>query len=148
MTEDSPSFCINKGCYWTDTFWLFLEEFIFNFYWAKMFLYTETKKKGFYPLSNIYNCICNWKKNLQLKNFFNINVNSCVFKDHTPIYMHNVHTNTGRPLLWPSICRAFVHIARRAMEVPRVLLEVSQGTLLTETSGEVVIRARDTGFYN
>lgn len=33
------------------------------------------------------------------------------------------------------------------MKVPRVLLEVSEGTLLTETSGEVVIRARDTGFY-
>lgn len=33
------------------------------------------------------------------------------------------------------------------MEVPRVLLEVSQGTLLTETSGEVVIRARDTEFF-
>lgn len=33
------------------------------------------------------------------------------------------------------------------MEVPRVLLEVSLGTLLTETSGEVVIRARDTGFF-
>lgn len=33
------------------------------------------------------------------------------------------------------------------MKVPRVLLEVSQGTLLTETSSEVVIRARDTGFF-
>lgn len=33
------------------------------------------------------------------------------------------------------------------MKVPRVLLEVSQGTLLTETGGEVIIRARDTGFY-
>lgn len=33
------------------------------------------------------------------------------------------------------------------MKVPRVLLEVSEGTLLTETSGEVVIRARDTGFF-
>lgn len=33
------------------------------------------------------------------------------------------------------------------MKVPRVLLEVSKGALLTETSGEVVIRARDTGFF-
>lgn len=58
-----------------------------------------------------------------------------------------VYINIGRSLFWFSICRVFVYIVRRVMEVFRVFLEVFLGILLIEISGEVVIRVRDIGFY-